>query len=838
MKKITTFIMYLLIFVAVVQAQGQVLKGNVKDQNDSPLVGVTIQIKNTQKGTQTDASGNFEISNISKGAYTLIFSYIGYKTQEIAVNVPGNQTVQVPGVTLYEGNEILQEIVVRSDRKNMFSRKNSAYVSKLPLRNIENAQVYSTVTNELLISQTVTNFDDALKNAVGVEKLWASTGRADDGAGYYALRGFSVQPKLVNGLPGITNGVINPSNIERIEVIKGPSATLFGSTITSYGGLINVITKKPYTHFGGEVSYTTGSYGLNRLVLDVNTPLDKEDNIYFRINTAYHTENSFQDAGFRRSLFIAPSISYKVNKRLSFSLYTEISQAEQTNPVFLFLNRTVPLEWKNLKELEYNYEKSFTSNDLSIKTPTSNYRLEANYEISKQWRSQTVVSGSRTQSKGYYSYLWNDAYAALVDLRRPGAGAFSNGNARTFSLNVRKENANTTTYDIQQNFVGDFKLGTLRNRVVIGLDYFSTTSISNNSTFAFVHNVDSRGNVVNYDNPYTDDFDPATTTDIETTATFLSSASVDRLLSNSALTNTKVRQNVLSGYISDVINITPGLSVMAGVRWDRFDYEGDLNTTKDDQKEYTQMTFSPKFGIVYQPILNQLSVFANYQNGFNNVNPELVPSDPNNPSSALVLRTFGLEQANQMEAGIKTNLFNNRLELTVSYYDITVDNKVIGFGPTKVQDGTVRSTGFEVEVNTNPFRGFNIRGGFSKNDARVTKSPTQIKLENSRFGGAGPEMLYNMWANFEIPKGSLKGFGIGFGFNGASEQNVMAGYPAAGDFILPAYTIFNQSVYYQGNKFRIGLKLNNLGNKFYYKGWSTISPQQPRTLLANFTYKF
>lgn len=829
MKAVTTYITCLLMVSLFAQAYSQTLTGKVIDNNSQPMPGVTIVIKGTTNGTQTNANGQFSLQPAA-GLQTLVFSFVGYKTKEVSVNVHNGQTTTVPTVTLYEGNEILSEVVITSDRKNKFSRRKSAYVSKLPLRNIENAQVYSTVTNELLVSQTVTNFEDALKNAVGVDKLWASTGRDGDGAGYYALRGFSVQPQLVNGLPGITNGAINPSNIERIEVIKGPSATLFGSTITSYGGLINVVTKKPYKYFGGEVSYTTGSFGLNRLVLDVNTPLDKEEDIYFRINTAYHTENSFQDAGFRKSLFVAPSISYKVNKKLSFSLYSEISQAEQTNPTFLFLNRSVPTEWKNLQELNYDYEKSMTSNDLTLKVPTANYRLEANYEISDQWRSQTVVSGSRTQSRGYYSYLWNDAYGALTQ------GASSN--SRTFSLNVRKENASTSTYDIQQNFIGDFKLGSLRNRVVVGVDYFSQTVISNNTAFAFVHNVDPRGNVVNYDNPYTDDFNPATTNDIETTPTYLTSASVERLLSNSAPTNNKVRQNVFSAYISDVINITPALSLMAGVRFDMFDYEGDLNTQEDDEKAYTQTTFSPKFGIVYQPILNQLSLFANYQNGFSNVNPELVPSDPNNPTSALVLRSFDLEQANQIEVGAKTNLFDDRLELTVSYYDITVDNKVIGFGPAKMQNGTVRSKGFEVEVNVNPFDGFNLRGGFSKNDAQITQSPSQPELENTRFGGAGPEMLYNLWANFEVPAGALKGFGIGFGFNGASEQNIMAGEPAAGEFILPAYTIFNQSVYYQGDKFRVGLKLNNIGNHFYYKGWSTINPQQPRTLLANFTYKF
>lgn len=116
--------------------------------------------------------------------------------------------------------------MVTGERINQFSREQTAYVSKLPLKDLENTQVYSTITNELLVSQTVTNFEDALKNATGVDKLWTSTGRGGDGAGYYSLRGFSVQPQLVNGMPGLTNGTINAANIDRIEVIKGPSATL------------------------------------------------------------------------------------------------------------------------------------------------------------------------------------------------------------------------------------------------------------------------------------------------------------------------------------------------------------------------------------------------------------------------------------------------------------------------------------------------------------------------------------------------------------------------------------------------------------------------------------
>lgn len=789
-------------------AQQATITGTVTDSNQMPIIGANVSLKNTSKGAQTNEKGSFEISNLESGDYVLTLSYLGFKTKDIALSISNNQNLDLGNITLYEGNEILTEVVINGERRNMFSRKKTAYVSKLPLKDIENTQVYSTITNEILKSQTVTNFDDALKNATGVEQLWTSTGRGGDGAGYYSLRGFSVQPQLVNGLPGLTNGTINPANIERIEVLKGPSATLFGNAVSSYGGLINVVTKKPYVGTGGELSFTSGSYGLNQIVGDFNTALSKKENIYFRLNTAYTTEQSFQDAGFRKSFFIAPSLSYKVTNRLSFSFYGEITQAEQTNPTFLFLNRSAPSAASNLDELGYNNKLSFTSNDLTLENPTQNYRVEMDYKLSDTWQSQTLLSTSNTSTKGYYSYLFD--YGILE------------GN--TFTRFVNKQNANTQTTDIQQNFIGDFKIASLRNRVVIGLDYFNETQTNNSTGYAFYGNVTPDGGT-NGDNPFT----PV----VETDSYPLSTAGVDAALASQGVSNVKSKNHIYSLYVSDVVDITDNLSAMVGLRLDHFDNEGDLTNPDDD---YNQTTLSPKFGIVYQPIKDQLAVFANYQNGFTNVAPQLVGNPDDGPQT---LKTFDPEQANQLEFGVKTNLFSNRLNVTMSYYDIKVKDRVITDPSSpfnKIQGGEVVSKGFEIELNANPVNGLNIRAGFSNNDSETTKSDN-TEILNKRPLEAGPETLYNFWANYEFQEGALDGFGLGFGFNGASERYAI-NYESTGDFILPSYTIANASVFYQANKYRIGLKLNNAFNKEYYKGWTTINPQTPRTFLANFSYQF
>lgn len=591
-------------------------------------------------------------------------------------------------------------------------------------------------------------------------------------------------------------------------MLKGPSATLFGNAVSSYGGLINVVTKKPYVGTGGQISFTSGSYGLNQIIGDFNTALSEENNIYFRLNTAHTSQQSWQDAGFMKSFFVAPSVSYKVNNKLSFSFYAEITQAEQTNPTFLFLNRAAPQNATNLEELGYNNKFSFTSNDLTLKNPNQNYRIEMDYKLSDSWKSQTLLSKSTTSTKGYYSYVYD----------------FGTFTTDTFSRYINKQNANTYTTDIQQNFIGDFNLGSLRNRMVIGLDYYSATQTDNSTGYAFYGNVNPDG-TTNGDHPFT--------AAVETDAYPLSTSGVDAALASQGVNNSKSKNEIYSLYVSDVINLTNNFSVMLGLRLDHFENEGDVTTADDD---YNQTSLSPKVGLVYQPIQNKLSLFTNYQNGFTNVAPQLV-GDPS--AGAQTLETFTPEQANQFEFGVKTNLFKNRLNATVSYYNIKVTDRVITDPSSpfnKIQGGEVISKGFEIELNANPINGLNIRAGFSNNDSETTKSDN-TEILNKRPLEAGPETLYNFWANYEFQEGNLDGFGLGFGVNGASDSFAI-NYVSTGDFILPSYTIANASLFYQTEKYRIGLKANNLFNKEYYKGWTTINPQSPRAVLANFTYKF
>lgn len=692
-----------------------------------------------------------------------------------------------------DSTKVLKEVTVEGTRENKYKKESSTTVSKMPLKDIENPQVYNSIPANLLKEQVVTNFNDALKNATGVTRLWESTGRNGDGAEYYSMRGFSVQPTMTNGLPSLTNTTVDPINIDNIEVIKGPSGTLFGSSVISYGGLINIVTKKPHQQFGGEISYNNGTYGSNRVTADVNLPLNEKAAV--RLNSAYTTEESFQDAGFSNAFFFAPSLKYEVNDKLTFLVNTEFYKNTSAKASMIFLSRYSPLSFDNMSLFDKNYKRSFTSNDLTMNNNSFNMQMQALYKLSNNWTSQTVLSKSTTKTNGYYHYLWDSA------------------NGDEFTRFISKADGTFYTTDIQQNFIGDFKIGNMRNRLVAGLDYYNSRLLNGgtgwvaNGTVSLVNGTDTG---------------------------ILTQAGTDNLLTGSFAGNTEANQEIMSAYVSDVLNVTNKLSIMASLRLDYFDGKA---SQYDGVETKGQVALSPKFGAVYQIIENKVSVFGNYMNGFQNVAPTTVADiDGSNPRT----KEFDPEQANQFEVGMKTSLYKDIVSASVSYYDIRVKDRVIT-DPNNInnsiQGGEVESKGVEISIVANPIKGLNVIAGFSHNDAEVTKESPGDGYLGLRPEEAGPETLVNFWANYTVTSGQLKGFGIGFGGNYASEYKTL-NRANTGTFALPDYTVLNSAVSYDNDKFNVSLKLNNMLNEKYYSGWSTVTPQRLRSITAGITYKF
>ncbi|RIW13423.1 TonB-dependent receptor [Algoriphagus lacus] len=772
-------------------AQNGIIQGQVTTADNQALEFVNVGLKGLPKGSTTDRFGRFEIKNVPPGTYTVFASFVGIEKQEQTITLSSGETVTL-NFKVKESSTDLSEVVITDFSSNRFYSDSSFTIGKLPLKDLENPQVYNSISGRLLREQVVTNMNEAMKNATGVTRLWESTGRGGDGAEYYSMRGFSVQPTLVNGMPNVNNGALDPANIETIDVVKGPSGTLFGSAVISYGGLINITTKKPFDLFKGEVGFITGSFGLNRVTADVNVPISESTAV--RINSAFQSQNTFQDAGNRSSFFFAPSFKFKASERLTFLINTEFLESKSINAPMIFLNRNAALKFDRIDPFLDNYEKSFTGNELSIRNPSYGIQAQALYKLSPFWTSQTVLSRSSTKTDGYYQYL------------------FDGGDGDSFTRFISDRSGQTITTDIQQNFIGDFNLGQFRNRMVVGFDYYDQ-SIFNGST----------GWVANGSVKLSEGSDTGV----------LTQAGVDDLLKNSFEGNSTGKSTVLSAYVSDIINLRSNLSVMASLRADRFEGKTDYWI---EEEVKSQTALSPKIGVVYQPIQDKVSVFANYMNGFVNVAPRTVANvDGSNPR----LQAFDPEQANQFELGVKANLLKDRLAATASYYDIRVKNRLIN-DPENInntlQAGEVESKGFEFSLVASPIEGMSVIAGYSNNSAQVTKDNPVNGYLGLRPEEAGPEELVNFWLSYSIPSGGLKGFGVGFGGNAASEHLTLN--RSNGTFTLPAYEVFNAAISYTSSQYLLSLKVNNLTNERYFSGWSTVTPQAPRTLAIGFNYRF
>ncbi|SFI38356.1 TonB-dependent siderophore receptor [Halpernia frigidisoli] len=684
---------------------------------------------------------------------------------------------------------------------NSVIKKDSDYSNKMPLKTIEDPQVLSSVSKTVLQNQSIFTVDDAYRNVTGLQKMWTATSRAGDGGSFVVLRGFSSNNSLRNGLVSPVTTTIDAINIEKLEVLKGPSGTLYGSNVASYGGIINRITKKPFQSFAGEASLIGGSYNFYRVQADVNAPITKDKKLLFRVNTAYTNTGTFQKTNSKNTYTaFTPSLTYNASDKLQFNLeYERYDTRAIGEQFFFYLSPTTLNGINNMRDLEkagLNYKESYTGNNLYTTARVNNIFGQINYKINDHIKSSTNINNSKSYSDGaspYFSVNYNNA-SHLYRVSR-------------FDQSTR--GSKSSYFQVQQNFNFDYNFANgMRNRTVAGFDFLQTQL---------------RQRYVYLNNPF-ELVSPAVRGDNYSNFNGTTLAAAYNIPGNTGIYNVDADTNTYSGYISNVFTPVAGLNLVLGARYESNDFKGG-SVFFQETKPYNQSAFSPKAGIVYEIVKDKFSVFGNYQNSFKsngyyttNVAGNIALSDP--------------ERANQFEGGFKTNLINGKVNATVSYYDIKVKNSLQGTGQftssfqsVQTQAGKIESKGVELEVNAYLVKGFSVIGGIAYNDSKDLS--TGLRPVNS-----GSKWLTNFNASYQFLDGSLKGLGFGVGGNTASENNV------TGDFFLPKFVVLNANAFYDSKKFRIGAKVDNFTNEHYWTGFTTANPQQLINVTGTFAYKF
>ena len=247
----------LTVFVSVVaMAQGQTLTGLVKETDGTPLPGVTVQIKGTTRGTQTNVDGTYQLTNVAPNS-TLVFSFIGKTPQEIAV---GNRTTV--DVTLADDSKSLQEVVV------------VGYGSQ---RRQDVTGAISSISSTEFQKGNIVNPEQLVQGKLAGVNITPPSGQPGGGSQIRIRGGSSLNASndplyVIDGVPVDNNGIqgasnplsfINPQDIETFTVLKDASAAaIYGARAAN--GVILITTKKGRQGDQMHVNFSTlGSVSTN-----------------------------------------------------------------------------------------------------------------------------------------------------------------------------------------------------------------------------------------------------------------------------------------------------------------------------------------------------------------------------------------------------------------------------------------------------------------------------------------------------------------------------------------------------------------------------------------------
>lgn len=205
------------------------------------------------------------------------------------------------------------------------TRSSSATKTDTAIRDI--SQSISVIPASVLKDLGSSNVERALEFAGGVSKQNNFGGLT---LYEYSVRGFTTSEFYKDGFSANRGYPSTPdaANVERIEVLKGPAASLYGRG--DPGGTVNIVTKKPQPEAFTTLQTSAGSWDRYRTALDVNTPLDAQGDVLSRVNLAVEDNHSFRDHVDSQRVFVAPSLSWQLNPDTRLLVESEIVRHSST----------------------------------------------------------------------------------------------------------------------------------------------------------------------------------------------------------------------------------------------------------------------------------------------------------------------------------------------------------------------------------------------------------------------------------------------------------------------------------------------------------------------------
>jgi catecholate siderophore receptor len=774
--KSRTYIAYKIVFTllltaaftvsAFAQTTEKCFRGIVKDADGAVISGAEILLKNEKGKTidkaETDAAGEFALNCFEAGEYTLKISKEGMTP--IVKNLSlKKQDLQVSDIVL-ETQVVSETVTVEIEPAFVSTTSEAATKTATPLRDVP--QSVEIINRQLLDSQAVRTMQDALYNVTAVS-VAQGEGRRDQ----FFIRGFSaIGDQFIDGVRDDAPYYRDLSNIEQIEVVKGPSAVLFGRG--SSGGIINRTTKKPSV-FGrvGSAEINFGTYGLKRGMFDFGQPILKEK-LAFRFVGSYEKAGSFRHYFFQDRYNIAPSLLWKPTEKTDITFQFEYLKDERVP------DRGIP-SFRG-RPIDVPIGTYYGSPDLDVyNNKVNSQALRFEQQLSNFWTIRNIFR--RTSYDTIYYNTFANGICLQVSPASCATNIAANVDGNDSRLRVLRsqynENFAQENYFNQTEAVGIVNSFGIQHTILAGIEFGWQDKNS-----VFYRN--GSASPVTFQNPV---LTPSVNNGIATT-------------------NNNFKGRVFAVYLQDQISFNKNWKALIGARYDNFRQKLDDFLPANLDLERTDKELSPRAGLVYQPN-DWLSFYGSYSRSF----------QPSGENLALAANNeeLGPELTRNYEAGVKATFQPFRINATLSVFRLDRNN-IKTTDPLNpgllIPVGEQRTDGLEFTISGSPLRKLDVFAGYSLLDVRIIKSNTitgGIALEG-KIPQITPRNSGNLWLTYALPKN----FRLGFGGYARSKTFTSTNNLVA----LPGYARFDASLSWRSEKhYEVSFNLKNIFNRRYFE---------------------
>ncbi|MFB0594254.1 TonB-dependent receptor [Aeromonas hydrophila] len=480
------------------------------------------------------------------------------------------------------------------------------------------------------------------------------------------IRGFSASNDFyLDGFRDDMQYTRDLGNTERVEVLKGPAAVLYGRGST--GGIVNRVSKKPQKGLESSVSAQVGSFDSRRLAADLNGEAGEQ--VQVRLNLAQEDKESFRNGVTSKRTLLAPSVNWEISDKLNWLLQYERNEHDRTP------DRGIPGVNGRPADVPKEYVYSDTRRDF-IDDVAQSTRSRLTWDINDQWQLRQQLGYTSLDSQ------FDNTYVTSVK-----------GDQVTRSRWQQDLKANSLISNTEAE--GQLQTGPVEHRLLVGFEQNwqeRTPKLYQNATAIPAGNLYDPGSLPTYDGAMK--------------------------LSSDA--NHKVRGYGL--YVQDQLSLGDW-HLLAGLRRDDFTVtsrRNDLN--KEETVSVTSL--SPRLGLVWNPI-EEHAFYASYSKTFTPVGGELIgitPGDKNNNLDPQHTRLYeGGVKSDWLDGRLATTLSLYRLEMYNKRSKDPLD-------PTKViLTGLQRTEGIELSARAQLTDEFYLRGGIAIQDAEQVKADADLQ---------------------------------------------------------------------------------------------------------------